>query len=1293
MGKSDNWTDQQARAINHCGSDIVVTASAGTGKTSVLSGRVASLASDAQLCGDVRSLLVVTFTNAAADEMRSRIAERLRKAFAATGNSHLRRQLLLLDGADISTIHSFCQRIIGEYFYVLGIEPGLRIIDEDEQRLIKAEVLEQTIEWAWGQVDLRAALEQLLRGRTALDTGRRDAFGDPKINTSFLNNVISLNNFLDGIVDRDKWLDDAASLAEETDPAEGAIGEKQLRLIADRLEKCLRRLEYACKLDRRIFAPEGHWCDEIHELLIDPLSRCLDFIGKGELRACAKMICGFGKPRLSNRPKGSSKQSREIIMEPVQKVLAELERLKDLAAVNPEYVELVGAPASRQTRVLVELVRRFRLLYAEAKQRAGCMDFADLEHFALRLLTAGDIGGAAPSQTALALRDRYKYILVDEYQDINAVQQAIIDRLSGAGNVFVVGDIKQSIYTWRQARPELFVKKLDTASEEPASDKSLQGRALRVDLSDNFRSRDEVLRFVNHIFSRLMSRDFADIDYDSRAQLRAGTKYKPLKEVTTAPDTEAVELHLLDDTEQEPEDEEAGPDEQGAEDENESAAGPWQIITAAQRQAAVLAKRIRQMVGTDTGRPEFQVYDKQTDGYRPVRYRDIVVLMRSVAGTGNDYAEVFNLYGVPVHSQTQAGFFAATEVSDMLSLLKVLDNPQRDIEFAAVLRSSLFKVTDTELARVREHSTERDKSETGHGQKHRNVKGFYDCVLDYIETGPDAKLRARLSEIIQRLDELRTMARRGSLAELIWQVYRRTGYLAFTSGLKNGRQRRANLLKLHERAIQFEDFATARPGGLGRFVEFVEQLIESGGDYGPADVMGPNENAVRIMSIHKSKGLEFPVVFLAGLGKKFNTRDATGECLVDEADTLGIKVTDDAGRTKTASATHQVIADRKLRTSLAEEMRILYVATTRARERLILTGSLRAKDAGAFLPAALFADSTVDAWQFESCRRPLEWLLLALGRDGRLMEALADNLSEEVSSVIQAGTSGVDDPPLYSVRMYLREELDRLSKEILNIKRSSDDDERIREILAGSANEDDDIRAKLDHLQQRLSRRYAFAGGTALQAKASVTQLTHAADEFAFMDLSRSLQRIPQAVQPTAAGRVDAAAVGAATHLVMQKVPLNAPVTTEAVEQTLAQLVERGSVNCAVAEPVNRRAVAEFFASDLGRQVLAADNVHREWAFTAGLTAAEVYEDVPTKARDEKIVVQGIIDLLAETPAGLLLIDFKTDYVDEQGVAERAEGYARQLNLYALAAGRILAKPVAAKWLYFLTPGCPVQIK
>jgi len=1238
------WTRQQEDAIVARGRDVLVTASAGTGKTMVLSGRCVGIVAEKNTGVNVGNVLVLTFTDAAAEQMRSRIGKQLKDEYLETKDSHLLGQLLQLAGADISTIHSFCKRLITEYFYKLGLDPTFRVIDEDEQQLLKAEVLEKTIGWAWEQSNLIEGLEQLFTRR------------DLRTNDGFLSKIIGLSEFLDEVISREKWYERAKRIAEAIEPFASEAGERQKEIIAGKLQHIIDKLESAQRLYDNISGEQKWSVEDSH---IKPVRDILEILKKGDFGKCAGKIRDFATPKTPT-PKISDKNFAKIIHDMAKNAVDEIAKLSGLAIINPEYLNQVSGSANLQTKTMVELVRKFGEFYSEAKLSINCLDFADLEHYALKLLSKEESSqdALAPSETAMILRNRYKYVFVDEYQDINPVQKAILDMVGSKGNIFVVGDIKQSIYAFRGAEPKIFLKHLDDASAEPKN----ADEGLRVDLNANFRSSKGILDFVNKIFGRVMRACVADIDYDESAKLR------PVEEEKGASKIEPiVELHLLDKESK----------DSGSENEDESDSKSEQeegdIYSARQHQAAMIAQRIKQMVGEETDKAEFEIYDKQLDRKRPVEYRDIVILMRSPAKRVNEYVDVLRLAGVPVSSESTGEYFQKTEIADLLSLLKVLDNPQRDIELAAILRSPFFKISDNGLAEIKLH-----------GSANENLKNFYDCVQDYSINGKDRELAGELKGVSAKLEQWRTIARRGKLADLIWQIYRQTGYLSFVSALPSGQGRRANLLKLHERAIQFEGFVSS--GGIAsltRFVEFIEKIQEAGQDWGQAPPEGEVENAVRITSVHKSKGLEFPVVFLAELNGQFNKRDFSNDCIADMKYTLGLQIIDRQSKSRLSSLTHQVIAEEKTATMTAEEMRILYVATTRARERLILAGCEKNKDCKKIISKGFLFGDTIPHWQLRACNKPLDWILYALSDQKNLHEAFETGFAQRCR-----------DEKLFNVKLYGQDEIKGLSGYIKNLK----ENKRYLKTAAKSSKEKHgEVLAKI---KKSLDWRYRFEGIATLPAKTSVSQLTHHDDEYVRIDYTKALNRKPKAAVSIDSGEsIDGRLIGTATHLIIGKLDLSGSITAETIKQVKQKLLSEGAIQKAVAEKINDESIVKFFESQLGQKVIKAGAaVWREWPFSFAVPA-DVVGDLPPlptngmqSANDETIIVQGIIDLLVQTQEGLLVIDFKTDNISAGQTTQRAELYRQQLDFYGKAAEKILKRKVAEKWLYFLRPGCAVCV-
>jgi ATP-dependent helicase/nuclease subunit A len=1210
-----NWTKGQKQAIESQSGDITVAASAGTGKTTVLSQRAVRVLGLPDLCPDVSDILVLTFTEAAAGEMNARIAQHLRDVASRTKNAHLRRQLLMLDSADISTIHSFCKRIIAQHFHRLELNPAFRVMDADESRLIKAEILQQVIEDAWN--DMPQGMQQLLSGR---------AVSNPSHN--FLNCIIDLSNFLDTVVSRQNWFDRAIVYNDAIISASSDAVKSQKQIILDSLRTFKEQFEWSLKLDEKI--TDGHWKEQIEDECLPIITLAIDFLQKDDLKSFIELLNSFDGFKWNNKPKGLEDEKKELVQAAARKAIDGFKNLNSLAILNPDYAGLVAGACSVQTKVLIELVKRFDFAYQTRKQQLSCVDFADLEKYMLKLLSEdGDVDTGKPSDIALQLQKKYKYIFVDEYQDINPVQQRIIDLLSGLAKVFVVGDVKQSIYAWRGADCGLFVQRLGkTEIDESKS---------RVDLNENFRSRPGILNFVNEVFSRIMTESVAAVDYDENAAL------KPFNASSDKSPNPDVELILVD--------EDPAEEKQTDNDDDDDQTG---VVSAdaINRRALTVANRIKELVKVE----KFEIYDKKITANRPCRWNDFVILTRSFEHRANNYVQILRSANIPVVSDISAGYFATTEINDMLSLLQqVLDNPRQDIPLASVLRSPVFGLSDTQFAQIKSYKN--------------SQADFYSLLESVAKKSDDKDLQKRVSEILRQLDDWRTLARRGSLADLIWQIYSQTDYLSFVSALPGGSQRHANLLKLHQRAIQFENFASSfNVISLSRFVNFLQKLLESGGDWAPAEPDSSASDAVRVMSVHKSKGLEFPIVILAETNREFRFGSHVGDCITDNQATIGLRIIDENSGTKLPSLTWQVIKEKQRRQSLAEEMRILYVAMTRAKDKLILSGAAESKHCISLLSNSALCDSEkLPSFLIESARSELDLILLSLAKYKKLhtyfkLPVQVDTCNENI----------------FDLKICQPDEILQLEARFLK-KRPASKYETIKSPLPD--------KALLENIAKNLNWQYPLKDCALIKAKQSVTSIVQQQEQFAEADGSFLFDSFEKLT-----GRGDSLVIGSATHLVIKNIDLTGTVDENKIGQAVTDLIKRGYITKQVADGINISSVLKFFNSDLGRLIKDSKNtVMREWPFTYAASAADLYPDLKN-CTQEKIIIQGIIDMLVKTPDGLIVIDFKTDHIDSSKLRQKSEHYAPQLKWYCKAVGEILDVKNVAGWLCFLSVDETVRI-
>jgi ATP-dependent helicase/nuclease subunit A len=1213
--KKTKWTKPQNLAIETVGRGVFVTASAGAGKTAVLSERCIRRICDVKNPVDIDEMLVLTFTEAAAEEMKGRIAEKLYAICQEEpDNRHLRKQLVRLDAAWIGTIHSFCKRVLTEHFYLAGLDPRFGILDPDQQKLIRAKAMTTAIEAAWRDETLSTAMRELFHGRQL------------RGGNTFADCMLRLTEFLDSVPDRNAFYLSASQLA----------GDRLVGLHMDYLRRqltlCRDMAMYAKHLDYTIAG--GRYLTEYIEIILLTLTQCLDAVQRKDIEASADIIRNWEFSRMPSAGKKLEldKSQTERIKELVENAREKIKSLKNMVLFQPELLQWILPAADRQIQTLIDVLRRFDQEYRAAKRNLNVLDFADLEHQTLTMFNA------RPA-VAEKLRQRFAYVFVDEYQDINDTQQRLLQAVSRPDNIFVVGDVKQSIYAFRQSRPEIFLEQLSAATDDVKNSET----ALRVDMNDNFRSRREILGFVNRVFARMMTQSMSGLDYMNRAELTAGLDYPPLLGTTPA-SRKAVELYLLDEQSDDEDVRENG-DNEG--DSSGQAPSAENFVTAVQRQAAFIARRIRQMVEG----AEFDVLDKKTQQMRPVQYRDIVVLMRAMSHRAAEYVELLRLAGIPVGSQSQCGYFAATEVTDFLALLKILDNPLQDIELAAVLRSVLFAFTDSDLAMMRGFvRLGKEKFST-----------FFEVIRYYANQGPNDTLRLKAGKALSAIENWRIEARRKPLSELIWRIFEEYGLLAFASALPNGPQRRANLLKLHGRAVQFESFAGVSAGrNLAAFVDFLEKLLEEEFDWAPAQPDSGSENAVRVMSVHKSKGLEFPVVFLAELNRSFHKTQSGSACQIN-SQMLALELPDLPHGMRVPSPALQLIRQNSKQSAMAEEMRILYVAMTRAKDRLVLTASEKCDRCQEWL-ARLPDTSTLPDWILTDAQSHLDWILAALFPSDAVRDAIVSSEPQHFE----------DD--LFIVSRIGKNELDTLTGDIRNQKRQRE--KTYNPVQAGCS--DSTAKSVFEQIRSSLGWSYSCDALKTLNAKFSVSALTHRDDEFArYADFS-----IPDQ-DAFAVKRSDPLGVGSAVHLVFEQLPLTSQLSESMVRQTIDTLTQQKRISSAIAQQIDANAIASFFQTDIGSQILAhPEKILREWSFTIALAVSELGIDCP----GESVVVQGIVDLILPTAKGMILIDFKTDKISEQKVAERATLYQTQLGLYARAIQTILRVPVVEAYLYYLHP-------
>lgn len=1254
MGVS--WTTEQQQVIDLRNRNILVSAAAGSGKTAVLVARIIKMITDAKNPVDIDRLLIVTFTNAAAAEMRERIGAAIRQALLQEPeNEHLQRQLTLIHNAQITTIDSFCLYVIRNHFHEIDLEPNFRIGDEGELKLLREDVLKRVLEKNYEEPS--AAFSEFVDGYVA---GRSDAKAGEMI--------LSLYEFSRSYPWPKEWLlacADGYAAESAEDLKKAAWMEPLLENVCFILADIKRRMQKALALTQEDDGPQ------IYEKVIrsdlekyERLSVCTDF---SELY---REITGITYDRLPSS-RGFSGDEEKLAR--VKELRADAKELlkkltKQYFFSSPEVLAEQLCKTAPLASELVRLAMEFAEAFAEEKKRKNLVDFHDLEHFALNILVDGETKQAR--RAAEEFRDTFAEIMIDEYQDSNYVQETILRTISteerGVNNIFMVGDVKQSIYRFRLARPELFMEKYDTYSLE-------ESLTQRVDLHRNFRSREEVLSYANDICERIMARDLGNVAYDEAAALYPGAVYPEPKEAEQmfAPELLLADSHDALFEEQETK-ERTGAQSAGAADGEDK-----KLL-----EARMVARRIQRLM------EEQLVTDKETGELRRVRYSDIVILLRSLSGWADAFAGVLNEAGIPAYTVLATGYFSAVEVQTVLSMLRILDNPRQDIPLAAVLRSPIVGMTDEELARLR--LTDKDAS-------------FHDCVLQrcaLLAEAAEDQARAEEQEqpaeeqvFAQKLHRFYTMYQRlrqlvpdTPIHELIEILLKETSYGNYAAAMPAGRRRRANLQMLVEKAIAYENTSYK---GLFHFVRYIDELQKYDVDFGEADLLGEQDDVVRIMSIHKSKGLEFPVVFVSGLGKNFNRQDVRSRMVLHPEFGMGLDRMDGKRRVKTPTIAKRAIAKQIDLENLGEELRVLYVALTRAKEKLILTGCrkgaaeqvTRQRQQETLSGPLYYADR-------EGASGYLDWLIPAVCSYGERYDVHVTPVTELLAGEVQR------DVELLLTHAELMEEI------------KNADQERSKQ------------------LEERFSFRYPHEEALTQKNKYSVSELKHRAmrerqqleDEEttpAFLQeelvpyLPPFVRKLTQEEEPVNQGALR----GTAMHRVMECYDFASGI---APGEQIAQMLSNGSITEETKALVKLPMIERFLESELGVRMRAAQQagrLYREKAFVMGFTQKELAEfgfgerkensetDEAADGRcdDEDLtLIQGIIDVFWEEDDGLVVLDYKTDRVDTAG--ELAGRYAAQLVLYGEALERLYQKGdarevrVKERLLYSFRLGQIVQV-
>lgn len=1251
---------EQQSIIKHRGQNLLVSAAAGSGKTRVLVERILHLLIN-ERCS-LENMLVVTFTNAAAAEMKSRISVRLNDAVEALGSdsssglaSCLVKELNQLGQAQISTLHSFCNEIVRTHFFSIGIDPAFRVADGAESEILKREALEEILE----DFSQEAPDEML---------AVLDMFSTPFSDQGLQNLLLRLHGYIMSRPDPWIWLDEkVAALDLKAEELPGTVWFRYLAAEARRdlqeSQVCYLRALELCRdipelrsLQAFLSAESSALADLLTAAEAEELFRRLQDFTFGRRPAISRKIGA----KLAGALAEARDQGKEMIMRAQSLVVT-----RSFARQAEEY-----ALMQPHLEFLRHMLQAYDRCYWNKKQEKGLLDFSDLEHKALEALRVNDC--------AAAFRQRFEYVFVDEYQDTSPIQEALLSLISREDNLFMVGDVKQGIYRFRLADPAIFLARYHGYETG-------EGGCLRL-LDRNYRSGGGIIEAVNGLFSVLMTEQHGEIDY-CRNMLRAGR--------TPESDPAPVELLLLDSADNGIESAPAGSGDtgsgadstgndgtgnDGSGDAGSDAAALLEDMQKAEKEAWMVAGRIRRLV-------EGQETVADTAGYqRPARYRDICILMRATAGVVEVFSQVFKQAGIPLYAEASGGYFESLEIQLVLNLLRLIDNRRQDLALVSVMHAPFFSFSLADLTAIRILGREAPAGDAS----------FYAAVEYCAASGPP-ELAARIASMLQRLEQWREEARFMNLDQFIWKLLMESGFYYYAAAMPGGRQRTANLDLLLAKARSFEASSLK---GLFNFIGFVDRLRAGGQDGGAAPLIGENADVVRIMSIHKSKGLEFPVVVVAGLGRRFNTRDSSERMLLHGEMGLGPYFIDTEKRVFTDTLARTAISHKLRRESQAEEMRVLYVAMTRAESRLILCGHLTS------------LERSVGKWQasqletgLRQANSYLDWIgpvLLRLEKSGRELRqrygvemapgALRTEGDQwkavicrpveimEQAAAVLSGQAGCD-------RGEMRPAVPEWPGEAIPV-------EPERPPLDAECSPLRDPR--LLNIKRALAWQYPYGEAAAIPSKLSVTSVKRflnpgQVEQEALKEMARPVVfNRPRLAADLAPAALTGAEAGTVNHLVLQLLDLSRVGSTDQISRQLEEMINREILSPAEAAAVNPQTLSSFYESRLGQRLLQSPASRREVPFNLKIRAGELFG--PGPGQDEEMLLQGVIDLFFQEEGQVVLVDYKSDRPG-RSPEEILESYSLQVDLYRRALEQIQQQPVKDAYIYMLATGESIAVK
>ena len=1212
------WTKEQLQAISKKDNNILVAAAAGSGKTAVLVERIIRKIINENI--DIDKLLVVTFTNAAASEMRGKILDAIYKQLEKNPeNDKLQKQLMLINKASICTIDAFCLDIIRNNFYVLDISPNFRIGDQTEMEILKQESLEELFEEKYEAEN--EDFQDLIKTYTSY-----------KDDTPLKDLVLKIYTYIESNPFPEKWLEDSIEMYNlkenlDTDFSKTVWGKLILKELEEEviddikiLKEEKRKLDTYSELDKY---------SKIYNQDIVNLELFLANLNSWDKAYAIGNTIEFIRwtnSKVTIEEKDVARDIRKNVKEKFQSKVSKL-LTADSKTTNQDIYEMYGILTKLKTLIL-----DFDLKFSNKKREKNILDFSDIEHLALKILLNVDKNGnLVQTEVAKKYQEKFCEIAIDEYQDSNYVQEYILTSISRNNNIFMVGDVKQSIYKFRQAIPELFLSKYKTYN---SVENEKENEGIKIQLFKNFRSRENILDITNMIFENIMGEELAGINYNKEEYLNLGACFEtPINNLKTEIDI----IDLKEPLEEKEDDEEINEEEEKKE-----------RVEDVELEARLVADKIKQLIDT-----KFQVFDQKNNIYRDITYKDIVILLRVTKELAPIYEKEILKLNIPVFSDSSSEYLDTMEIQTIMSLLKIIDNPMQDIPLVTVLRSPIGKFTDNDLVEIRLA----DKDDN-----------FYTAMIK-AKLSVSQNLKYKIDEFLNNLSMWRKENEYLALDELIWKIYENTGLYNYVGLMENGALRQANLKVLFQRAKQYE---SASFKGLFNFIKFIEKLQLSSNDLSAAKLIGEKENVVRIMSIHKSKGLEFPVVILAGTGKEFNLMDLRKDILLHQTLGLGVQYIDYDMQLKYDTLTKRAMKNELLKENLAEEMRILYVALTRAKEKIIITGIRKDYEKQLQKLEDLMLryekeNGKINSIVIKKCKKYLDWIQLVHMYNTEKFEEIA------------------------SINIYNKEDL------IKKLKVEEEEVINVKEILENSEKNYKNI----EKIAKILEYEYIYKDSVNIPTKASVTSIIKKNPTISQEDLNLEIVKeeeltnddeilvLPKFLANHEEEKITYAKIGTLVHLCFKNLDISKEYMLQDVKDLISDLEEKQIITKKEADAINPFKIYNFTKSKIWKELKTAKLIEKEKPFYINVPASEIYEN----NLEEEILVQGIIDLYYINKENeLILVDYKTDYIVEGEEKTLIERHSPQLKLYKDALEKSLNKKVYKTYIYSVALSKEIQV-